>query len=191
MRLTAVLLFAPILCAGADYRLQPEGNPLRLMVDKTGIYSGKTHVFEFHGYSGAMRLEESQPSASTVSLVVKAADFRLMDEWVNEKDRQSIIDYTKSDKVLDVARFPEIQFRSTSAEKTADGWRVTGQLEIRKIEKPVVLTVGQSRDGDALTFTGRLTFGMKQFGIKPPSAALGLIGTKDEMRLEFNVKAVR
>jgi polyisoprenoid-binding protein YceI len=192
MRFAAALSLAAVqaLCFGADLQIRQDASPLRLFVEKTGLYSGKTHVFEFHSYSGSLQLNEANPSASQVNLTVRAASFQLKDEWVSEKNREEIVSYTRSDKVLWVEKFPEIRFQSSSAEKTTDGWRVTGQLAVRGVEKPVTLTVTESRQGLSITFTGKAAFGMRQFGIKPPSAALGLIGTKDEMRLEFAVQAV-
>ena len=43
--------------------------------------------------------------------------------------------------------------------------------------------------GGSLRFAGSTTFGMKAYGIKPPSALLGAIGTRDEMDLTFRLRA--
>jgi hypothetical protein len=39
------------------------------------------------------------------------------------------------------------------------------------------------------TFTGSATVRITDFGLKPPSAALGVIGTKDEMTFSFVLRA--
>jgi len=188
MKILAVLLLlaAP---SGVEFPIQAKGSVLRILVDKTGIYSGKRHILEFSGLDGKLVLDESNPAAAKVELQVKASEFELRDDWLSSKDSKSVSEYAVSDKVLDAGHHPVIRFQSTSVERLqADTWNVKGQLEIRGISKPVELLARQTGSGNALAFEGNANFGMKQFGIKPPSAALGLIGTKEQLRLEFRLK---
>ena len=88
--------------------------------------------------------------------------------------------------MLDVARFPQIRFVSTAVNgDTAGAFQVNGNLTVRGIAKPVTLSV--KRIGNS--YEGETRFPMSAFGIKPPKAALGAIGTKDEMTIRFAVGA--
>lgn len=42
---------------------------------------------------------------------------------------------------LDVEKYPEITYKSSSFEKAGSGWKVKGELTIRGVSKPVELTV--------------------------------------------------
>ena len=44
---------------------------------------------------------------------------------------------------------------------------------------------------ERLELDGDANISMKEFGLKPPSAMLGLVGTKDKMQLRFLVWAER
>jgi polyisoprenoid-binding protein YceI len=176
--------------AGAgELRIHPEGLPLRLEVQKTGLWSGRKHQFEFPRYEGRVEFDPSHPARSRVELVVQATEFRLLDTWVSEKDRKKIEDFTRSREMLDVARYPTIEFRSTAVEPLGgDRYRMGGQLQIRGISKPIQFEVHADRDDSGSLVEGRSLIRMSEFGLKPPSAALGLIGTKDDLSLEFRIR---
>ena len=166
-----------------------EGLPLRLEVQKTGLWSGRKHQFEFPRYEGRVEFDPADPARARVELVVTAGEFRLLDTWVSEKDRGKIKSFTRSREMLDVERYPAIAFRSTSIEPLGgERYRVRGQLEIRGVSKPIQFEAHAKRENTGFLVEGRSLFRMSEFGLKPPSAALGLIGTKDEVSLEFRIR---
>jgi polyisoprenoid-binding protein YceI len=175
----------------APWRLAPEGLPLRLEVEKTGVLRGKKHQFEFTRYEGRGEFDPADPVHSRIELVVWAGEFRLLDDWVSDKDRQKIAGFTRSKEMLEVEHHPKVVFRSTLIETLGpDRYRVTGQLEIRGVSQPIRLEAGVQKEGAGFLVEGQSRFRMSSFGLKPPSAMLGLIGTKDEMTLTFRVRAV-
>lgn len=189
-----MILAALVLLAGfanaAELRFVPEGRPLKLEVEKAGLLSGKKHIFEFESYSGVVSLDPANPGAAAVTLEVVAGDFKVMDDWIDEKDRRKVAEFTRSPAMLDVSRHPKLVFRSVGIDRAGeDVYRVSGELAIRGIAKPVALEVKLRRDAGALIVEGRASFPMTQFGLKPPSAALGAIRTKDVMTLRFEVLA--
>lgn len=190
MRSVLLLLFCgAAFCA--ELRLEARERPLRIEVAKTGLMRGRKHVFEFTSYRGAVRLDERQPGRTEVEVEVEAGEFRLLDEWVGEKDKRKIAAYTRSPEMLDVGRHPLIRFRSRTAEETGSGsYRVEGRLEIRGVAKPVVVLARTSRQDGELEVEGTAQFRLSDFGLKRPTAALGAIGTSDEVRLEFRLRAV-
>jgi polyisoprenoid-binding protein YceI len=69
-----------------------------------------------------------------------------------------------------------------------DQYAVSGALTIRGITRPVVVDVKMRKAGD-LRFDGRAVVKLSDYGLKPPTAVLGTIGTKDEMTLVFALSA--
>ena len=53
----------------------------------------------------------------------------------------------------------------------------------------LVPTMPSAAEGGDLLLDGRSTVKMKDYGLKPPSAALGMVGTKDEMEVSFVLRA--
>ena len=92
--------------------------------------------------------------------------------------------------MLSAKRFPKIVFVSTSV-RGAGKFEVPGMLTIRDTTKPVVVTVElDARDPARLKLSGNARLILTAFGLKPPSAVLGAIGTKDEMSFQFQMEAV-
>ena len=81
-----------------------------------------------------------------------------------------------------IRKYPSIQFRSTSIQALENGkYRVSGMLQIRDLRTPVDVLVQRSGSG----YIGYAEFRLTNFGLKPPSGALGLIGAKNEVEFLF------
>ena len=185
----AALILIPALFAQAQrYRIRPsESNRLELRVAKTGLYRGKVHVFTFPNYSGFLVYEPQKPEASQVSLTISARDIQLLDTWLSAKDFKSVEEYALKD-MLAAEKYPDITFSSTAVRATDSAhFEVRGTLTIRSIAKPAVLNVGLSEK----RFQGEATVRLTDYGLKPPKAALGLVGTEDEMKFSFRLIAAQ
>jgi len=181
---TGVLLAQPV-----TYEFRPApGSRFALTVEKTGIWSGKKHVFEFERYSGSLRFDRNAPAQSQVELAIDAASAVCKDTWVSEKDRGRILAFMFHD-MIDAERYPRLKFRSTGiVSKTEHMFEATGMLAVRGIEKPAtVIVVIDDHGGELASLIGQATVRLKDYGLKPPRVALGAIGTKDEMMVEFRL----
>lgn len=192
-RLAPILIALGVLCQAepASYRITPaEGAELILEVGKTGLLSGKKHVFVFDRYQGSVTYDADNPTGSSVRLVIEAASARCLDDWVSEKDLKKIERHAK-EKMLAVQRHPEITFESNKIQPTTgSAFRAEGMLTIRQVSKPVSVNLElESESPQTLWFTGAASLRMRVFDLKPPKAALGMIGTKDEMTVRFKLRA--
>jgi len=84
-------------------------------------------------------------------------------------------------------------FTSTSIKPLGgDRYEAQGTLAIRSMPKPIVVTVQlNAADPKALRIDGSATIRLSDYNLKPPSALLGAIGTKNEMTLSFSVIATK
>jgi polyisoprenoid-binding protein YceI len=87
----------------------------------------------FREFSGEIRIDEI-PERSSVEATINAASIDTGDE---ERDR-----HLRSPEFLDVEHHPEITFRSLTI-RAADEhhWKLTGELTIRGVTRPVTLLV--------------------------------------------------
>jgi polyisoprenoid-binding protein YceI len=193
MRLSMLI---PLLLSGlaanaqpVAYRIESGGeNRIALEVEKTGFLRGKKHLFLFSRFEGKLMLDSNAPGEARVELKIASASIECKDTWVSAKDLKKIQEHAETE-MLAVKRFPEIRFTSTRV--TAQGgnrFQVEGTLTIRDTGKPVTLDV--TLDPQMLVIDGRSVFKMSGYGMKPPSALLGTIGTKDEMTVTLHVKPV-
>ncbi|MEX2300812.1 MAG: YceI family protein [Bryobacterales bacterium] len=189
------LLFVPavLFAETRAYRIEPSPDSrFALEVYKTGLMNGKKHLLVFERYQGRIEYDAANPAQSRVELTIQSASLSVQDDWVNENERKKIADEALN-KQLIVEQHPELKFHSGSI-RPADApghYEVQGELTIRNLARPVIVqvTMSEPREG-VLLFEGDATVEMKDYGLKPPSAALGLIGTKNEMKVIFQLHAV-
>lgn len=172
-----------LLCLGAAAQtsvIEPAGGAwLELIVEKTGLLSGKRHVLRWERFEGGF-----STAPPTARLSVEAASVRVLDDWLGDSKREDVRKETVGKDVLDTQRHARIEFVSTAVSGKVDGeFQIQGNLTVRGISKPVTLKAKRITGG----YEGEAEFSMSAFGIKPPRAALGAIGTKDAMRLRFQI----
>ena len=169
--------------SGADSRFALE-------IYKTGFMSGKKHLFLFERYAGVLNYNAAAPESSKIELNVEAASFVVKDDWVSASQAKSIREEAEGKNGLEVAKHATIRFVSSSMTRAGEGFVVQGLLSIRGIEKPAAINVTMKPgEAGALRFEGKAEVKLKDYGIKPPSAALGTIGTRNEMALSFTLIA--
>jgi polyisoprenoid-binding protein YceI len=125
-------------------------------------------VAKVHGrftrWTGSLRFDESNPSASSVEVSIDAGSID-----TSEAQRDA---HLRSPDFFDVARHPNIVFKSTQVERTGDTtYKVKGELTIRGITRPMVLDIehgGTLRDphgSDRAGFSAKAVVNRKEFGI--------------------------
>ena len=188
MRILLMLSLLPGWVVAAEQRnlrvAPAPGTHFTLQVEKTGLMSGKKHVFEFERYRGVLLLDQARPENSSIQLEIEARSAVLKDDWVSAKDAKKIVEAAQMD-MMDSAKYPLLKFVSTAIAAQGSGaYEVRGDLTIRNVTKPVVIHLTE-KDGAC---EGTATVKLTDFKLKPPSALLGAIGTKDEMTVSFLVR---
>jgi len=88
---------------------------------------------QFDKLTGTVNLDDKDITKSTVNVTIDASSIN-----TREPKRDA---HLRSPDFFEVAKFPTLTFQSTKVEKAGDKLLVTGDLTIRGISKPVVLTV--------------------------------------------------
>lgn len=183
--MAAVAIFS-LTVSAADYEIKPTPDSrFALEIFKTGLYSGKKHLFLFERYHGTLTYDDAAPEAAKIDLTIEAASFVVKDDWLSASQAKSVREEAEGKNVLDSARFPQIRFVSSSVTRAGDGFTVQGTLTIRDAAKPAAIHVTVN----GLRFEGKAEVKLKDYGIKPPGAALGMIGTRNEMNVAFTLVA--
>jgi polyisoprenoid-binding protein YceI len=140
----------------------------------------------FARWSGAIQLDVQDPTRSSVDVRIDAAS---IDTQVADRDT-----HLRSPDFLDVAKHPEIAFRSRRIEKAGDGYRVVGDLALHGVVREVTLEAdfgGTGKDpwgNERAGFSAKASLDRREFGLVW-NAALEtggvLVGEKVEIAIEL------
>lgn len=145
---------------------------------------------EFTKYEGKLVLDDADATRSSVEATIDASS---IDTRVADRDT-----HLKSPDFLDAAKYPSITFRSSRVEKAGkDRLRVTGDLTLHGVTKPVVLEVtttpevkgmyGETRRGfSATTKIDRKAFGLTWNKLVEAGPAVG-----DEVTIALDLEVVK
>ncbi|MGO9830416.1 MAG: YceI family protein [Myxococcaceae bacterium] len=110
---------------------------------------------QFKTMSGSVVLDEADLTRSSVQVEVDAASIE-----TREPKRDA---HLKSADFFDVERFPKLTFRSTRIERVGDEFKVTGDLTMHGVTRPLALSV-DSLSAPTKDPYGRLVRGVSATG---------------------------
>lgn len=166
---------------GEKRPIDVDKSTLTVRVLKSGLFSAFGHEHEIKAPIQEGSIDERNPS---VEFTTDAANLRVMDKDVSEKDRAEIQETMLGPKVLDSGKFHEIHFVSTAIDRGGEGkWKVQGNLTIHGVTRPVQVMV----EGQNGHYRGSAEIRQKDFGITPVVVAGGAVKVKDELRVEFEI----
>ena len=151
----------------------------------------------FASWSGTITLDEQDVTRSSVAVRIEAASIEprwaVLDAEVAIRDER-----IKSAEFLDVARYPEITFRSKGIEKTGTRYRVVGDLSLHGVQREVALEaefagIVKDRSGsERASFTARTAFDRRDYGLVwDPALETGGIVVGEMVGVAIKVEAMR
>ena len=145
--------------AAANWRIDPSRTHIAFAIDAVGY--PRTHG-QFLQFQGRISVDLDHPDKSSVAFHVQSQSV--------DVGSPSFDDYLRSVAFLDVARFPSIDFVSSSVAKVDDHTvRVTGELTLLGVTRPLSVDVAVQRDtsgGSArLAFSAKASIDRLAFGM--------------------------
>ena len=146
--------------APGRYRLDRNLTSVRFSARKFGVFTIRGSVSVVDGeFTVGPRLEES-----TLHAVLDAATFRTP---MAKRD-----EHVHGASLLDVARFPSMEFDSTDVAGTAEGWDIRGVLTVHGKVAPAVLVVSSAgQEGALVRVEARTRVDRRAFGVTRMRAA--------------------
>ena len=188
MRLTFPLATALLLAAGsataAPVRYDLDPNHTR--IDFSWTHFGFSHPMgRFDRFEGDFRFDPTDPTKSSVAVTIPVDS---IDTGVAKLDA-----HLKTDEFFDVAKYPTATFKSTRTERSGEhGLKVSGDLTLHGVTKPVVLDVTVNKVGQhpmagraAAGFDASATIRRSDFGISNY-----VPNVSDEIRLSISTEAM-
>jgi polyisoprenoid-binding protein YceI len=191
MKRFAALLFAAALslsCAayakGSEkYIFDPAHTQIFFSVNHLGFSHPQGR---FNKFSGGFTFDLAHPEKSKIDVTVDANSIDMASEDWNRA--------MKGDNFFDVKKFPSLTFKSTKIETTGkDTGKVTGDLTILGVTKPVTLDVTYNKSGVhpynknyVAGFSAKAKINRADFGM-----TWGLPGIGEEVNVDIQVEGIR
>ena len=184
----ALLVMLPVLAHADTWQIDPAHTNVEFTVRHMMISNVKG---QFQKTAGTISVNGNDPASAQIDATIDASS---VDTRVEQRDM-----HLKSPEFLDVAKYPTITFKSTKVE--ADGpnkWKVTGDLTLHGVTKPVVLDVESS--GAPVSMGGKTHAGASattkikrsDFGLTWNKALeSGGVVVGDEVAISIDVEAIK
>ncbi len=184
----AMLIALPVLAHADTWQIDPAHTNVEFTVRHMMISNVKG---QFQKTTGTITTNGSDPASATIDATIDASS---VDTRVERRDN-----HLKSPDFLDVAKYPTITFKSTKVEADGPGkFKVTGDLTLHGVTKPVVLDVESS--GAPVKVMGGLHAGASattkikrsDFGLTWNKALeTGGVVVGDEVAISIDVEAIK
>lgn len=142
----------------------------------------------FGDVTGTVQIPEKGEPKVDVTINVASIDTR-------QEQRDT---HLRSADFFDVEKFPSITFTATKAERTRDGWTLTGNLTIKGVTRPVSLDVTEEGAGvdpwgnEKVAFSATTKFNRADFGLTWNAALeTGGVLVSDEVKVSIDAQLVK
>ena len=178
-----------VLIAGPDEQekaIDTQRSSLTIHVGKAGLLSAAGHEHWVNAPIASGTVDDSSATPG-VRFTVDARMLSVKAEnGVNDKD-QAEVQFNMQSKVLESSSYPQIVFQSTHVRPNGDdAWRVSGDLTLHGVTRPVILDVTREND----VYIGAVRIKQTEFGIQPIKIGGGVVKVKDELEIHFQVFTV-
>lgn len=185
--MTATVQTAPVAGTKTAWKLDPSHTSVEFSAKHLMITTVKGRITDIEGI---IYTDEKDPKNSSVEATLKAVS---LDTRTDQRDQ-----HLRSADFLDVEKFPEIRFRSTRIQGNKQSFKLTGDLTIRDVTKPITLDVefeGETKDpwgGQRLGFSANGKIDRREFGLTWNQALeAGGVVVGNDIKINLEVQAVK
>ncbi len=176
--------------ADGTYTLGPESGKLLIKTSRSGLGSLAGHdlTIEVTRWHADVTADSAAAARSSVQVSIEVGSFEVREgtggvKPLTDGDREEI-KATIREKILRTREYPDITFRSTRVEGTAESFSIDGDLTINGTARPV--TVHGRLAGDVAQ--GSAAIAQSRWGIRPYTAFFGALKLSDEVAIEFDIR---
>jgi len=178
---------APAIGSKTTWKLDPSHTLVEFSAKHLMITTVKGRFTDVEGFIHA---DDKNIADSSVEATLKAVS---IDTRTEQRDN-----HLRSADFLEVEKYPEITFRSTRIEGTKKEFKLTGDLTIRGVTKPVTLDVtfeGQTKDpwgGERIGFSASGKIDRRDFGLTwNVVLEAGGLTVGNDIKINIEVEAVK
>jgi polyisoprenoid-binding protein YceI len=168
-----------------------------IQVGKAGMFgfAGHAHEVAATDVHGRVTFDPADLQHASVSLEFPAAALRVTGKGEPPADVVEVQKVMQGEQVLDAGRFPTIVFSSrrvtvTARTASAADLLIEGDVTLHATTRPMTVRTSATFDaGGRITARGSFVLKQTDFGMVPVTAAGGTIRVKDEVDVQFVLRA--
>lgn len=178
----------------AHYVIDPGSSRFTMRVVAEGVLSvmGHNPTITAHDVSGEAGFIPGTFGQAFLRVTLRPDSFEITSD-VNQKDKLDIETKMKQE-VLEISRFPEIVFETSSlsvSETGDEGYSVnmTGNLTLHGVTHAHTVSCQATVNNQTIRGFGEFSVRQTDYGIKPVSVAGGMLKVKDDVKCSFDIVA--
>jgi polyisoprenoid-binding protein YceI len=182
--------------APAIFSIDAANSRVAIEVGRSGLlgFAGHDHEVIAPAVTGRVAFDPRDWAQSSVTLQFDASALKVTGKGDPPADIPKVQTVMFSDQVLDVKRFPSVAFRSRRVSVTPHGPNsadlvIEGDLTLHGETRPATVRAATTIQPDGLTARGAFLIKQTNFGMTPVTAAGGTVRVRDDVRVEFELKA--
>lgn len=141
-------------------------------------FSGDDADGIFKTFSGSLLFDEQNPAASKFTATVAVASINTGNGLKNK--------HAKGAEWFDADKYPQISFVSDKIEKSGNGYKATGFLEMHGVKKLITIPFTFQQKGGSGTFSGSFTVNRNDFHVGKPGNSVG-----EMIRIELSIPVLK
>jgi polyisoprenoid-binding protein YceI len=180
--------------AAVRYRIDASRSRFIVRGSADGLLSmfGHDPVIAIRGFGGDARFHPVTLESASLLMLVQADSLAVANK-VSDKDRREM-ERAMRDDLLEIARYPEIVFMSTSISTSGAGegryWAgIVGELTLHGVTRQHSIDAQLTLSQGSLRAQGEFALRQTDYNIKPVSVAGGTLKMKDELKFSFDIFA--
>jgi polyisoprenoid-binding protein YceI len=155
-------------------------------------FKGHSHEIAVRDFSGDAELTPDLINPASLEMTIRADSLEETGAVFTAEQKQ-IINKELDEIVLEVAKYPEITFKSTDVQgKLVNGQfevKIGGNMTLHGVTKRVVIPATVTVNGDSLRAQGEFEIDRKDFNVNATDAFHGLVRIKHELKFTFDIVA--
>ena len=182
--------------APATFGIDAANSHVVIEVGRSGLFgfAGHDHEVIAPAVTGRVTFDPNDWGRSTVALQFDASALKVTGKGDPPADVPKVQTVMLGEAVLDVKRFQTVAFRSrrvsvTPHTPTSADLVIDGDLTLHGQTRPMTIRATTTVRPDGLTARGAFLITQTEFGMTPVTAGGGTVRVKDEVRVEFDLKA--
>ena len=142
-------------------------------------YTMKHLVHSWSGTSKALTCIMETDNAGNVQKVAGLVKISSFDSKNSNRDSHML-------EVTEALAYPHISFESTTVTRLQNGqYRVDGKLSFHGVQKPVQLTMTETKNKNGRLFSGSFVFLLEDFKVDRPSFMM--VKTENEVKIDLKI----
>ncbi len=173
---------------GVDWRIDPSDGELLVRTGVAGRAARMGHrlTIAMTRWHATVQWNGADPVA--VELAVETDSLEVLRGQGGVKGLsgpEKVVIRSNALKSLQASRFPEIRFTGQVIDKTAEGYRITGSLQVRDNAREHVIDLRTEDLGDSWRMSAESEVRQSDYGIKPYSILMGSVQVADDVTVSF------